>query len=114
MARLILHLASFDAVALQNMSVRMSLKERCKEIEISNGTLPALCRDLDYLSRVSGSDLSDLPFSHADERIRYAEYAKDNFPVDCDAAAIYWNQNIVDGIKLMPKLPVHFRTHKKI
>ena len=31
-----------------------------------------------------------------DEQIKYAEYAKDNFPVDCVAAAIYWNRNVVD------------------
>ena len=28
--------------------------------------------------------------------------------------AIYWIQNIVNVIKLVPKLPVHVRTHKEI
>ena len=27
--------------------------------------------------------------------------------------AIYWNQNIVNGMELVHKLPVHVRTHKK-
>jgi hypothetical protein len=80
---------SFDAVALQSILVHESLKERCEEIKDSNGLLPTLSRDLDCLRRASGSDLPYLPFSHADERIRYAEYAKDDFPVDCAAAAIY-------------------------
>ena len=104
---------SFDAVALQSISVHESLKERCREIENSKGSLPTLSRDLDYLSKASGSDLPYLPFSHADERIKYAEYAKDNFPVDCVTTAIHWNRSIVDGETLMPKLPVHVRTHKE-
>ena len=104
---------SFDAVALQSFSVHESLKERCEEIKDSNGLLPIVSRDLDCLRRASGSDLPYLPFSHADERIRYAEYAKDNFPVDCAAAAICRNRYIVNGKTLMPKLPVHIRTHKE-
>jgi len=100
-------------VALQSISVHEPLKERCEEIKDSNGLLPTLSRDLDCLRRASGSDLPYLPFSHADKRIRYAEYAKDNFPVDCAAAAIYRNRYIVNGNILMPKLPVHIRTHKE-
>jgi hypothetical protein len=102
---------SFDAGAWQSISVHESLKDRCKEIENSKGTLPTLSRDLDYFSRASGSDLPYLPFSHAEEQIKSAEYAKGNFPVDCNAAAIYWSQNIVDGIKRMPKSSVHVQTH---
>jgi hypothetical protein len=98
----------------QYISTNESLKKNCKAIENSNGVLPTLSKDLDYLSSALGSDLPYLPFSYADEQIRYAEYAKDNFPIDCDAAAIYWNRNIVDGIKLMPMLPIHVRTHKNL
>ena len=101
-------------MALQRILVHESLKERCKQIENSNGTLPTLSRDLDYISRALGSDLSYLPFSMLTNKSgMLGKYAKDNFPVDCDAAAIYWNRNIVDGIKLMPKLPVNVRTYKK-
>ena len=39
-----------------------------------------------------------------DEQIKYAEYAKDNFPVDCVAAAIYWNRNVVDGKNIDAKI----------
>ena len=56
---------SFDAVALQSISVDKPLKERCKDIENNDSSLPNLSRDLDCLSRASGSDLTYLPFSHA-------------------------------------------------
>ena len=54
---------SFDAAAFQSILVHESLKKRQTEIENSEGTLPTLSRDLDYLSRASDSDLQYLPFS---------------------------------------------------
>ena len=44
----------------------------------------------------------------------FAEYAKDNIGVEEAAVAIHWNRIIVNGKNLMPKLPVHIRTHREI
>jgi len=103
---------SFDAVALQSTVVHDALKERCKIIESEKGALPTLSRDLAFLCKSTGSPLPFLPFSGADERIKFSEYANDNNQIDNSAAAIHWNRTIVDGVKLMPKLPVHIRTHR--
>ena len=46
--------------------------------------------------------------------MKYAEYAKNIVMVDYVAAAVYWNQTIVDLENIiMPKLPVHIWTHKE-
>jgi hypothetical protein len=79
----------FDAVALQHILVRESLKERCNEIKDIRGALPTLTKDLDYLCRASGSDLPYLPFSYVNQQIKYVEHAKDNFQVHCAATAVY-------------------------
>ena len=103
---------SFDAVALQSAVVHDALKERCKIIESEKGSLPKLSRDLAFLCKSTGSPLPFLPFSGADERIKFSEYSNNNDQIDNSAAAIHWNRTIVDGVKLMPKLPVHIRTHR--
>ena len=73
-----------------------------------------LTRDLKFLTRASGSDLLFLPFANAGKCIQFSEYAKDNLGADESTVAIHWNRNIVDGEKLMPKLPVHIRTHREL
>ena len=73
-----------------------------------------LTRDLKFLTRASGSDLLFLPFANAGKCNQFSEYAKDNLGADESTVAIHWNRNIVDGEKLMPKLPVHIRTHREL
>ena len=98
---------SFDAVALQSAVVHDALKERCKVIETEKGSLPTLTRDLNFLCKSTGSPLPFLPFSSAEERIKFSEYANDNDPIENSSAAVYWNRTIVNGVRLMAKLPVH-------
>ena len=72
-----------------------------------------MSRDLRFLTRASGSALPFLPFSNANERMQFSEYAKDNLGLADSTIATHWNRHIVDGKTLMPKLPVHIRTHRK-
>ena len=94
-------------MALQSYDVHNALKERCSKILLEKGALPTLTTDLAFLTTASGSDLPFLPFTNADEQIKYAEYVKDNLGTPDSEVAIHWNRHIVDGKSLMPKLPVH-------
>ena len=104
---------SFDAVALQSFEVHRALQERCGEIVTEKGELPKLPRDLDFLTKASGSPLLFLPFANTDEHIAFAEYAKDNIGVGEAAVAIHLNRVVVNDKNLMPKLSVHVRMHRE-
>ena len=59
-----------------------------------------------------GTDLPFLPLAHEKEFKKFAQYAQNNLPINDEAAAIAWCE-FVDGVEILPKLPVHIRTHMK-
>jgi len=82
-----------------------------KEIDASS---VKLSRENKYLADSVGAKLPFLPFISDEENVLYAHCVLDgNFPLDDDEkAAIAWCKH-VDGVKIMPKLPVHMRTHRE-
>jgi len=102
---------SFDTVALHSQPLHDALEERMKEIDASS---VKLSRENKYLADSVGAKLPFLPFISDEENVLYAHCVLDgNFPLDDDEkAAIAWCKH-VDGVKIMPKLPVHMRTHRE-
>ena len=102
---------SFDTVALHSQPLHDALEERMKEIDASS---VKLSRDNKYLADSVGVKLPFLPFITDEENVLYAQCVLDcDFPLgDDEKAAIAWCKK-VDGVKIMPKLPVHMRTHRE-
>ena len=73
-----------------------------------------LSRENKYLADSVGVKLPFLPFISDEENVLYAQCVLDSdFRLDDDEkAAIAWCRH-VDGVKIMPKLPVHMRTHRE-
>jgi len=73
-----------------------------------------LSRENKYLADSVGAKLPFLPFISDEENVIYAHFVLDgNFPLDDDEkTAIAWWKH-VDGVEIMPKLPVHMRTHRE-
>ncbi|EJK52264.1 hypothetical protein THAOC_28487 [Thalassiosira oceanica] len=102
---------SFDTVALHSQPLHDALEKRMGEIDASS---LKLSRENKYLADSVGAKLPFLPFISDEENVLYAHCVLDgNFPLhDDEKAAIAWCKH-VDGVKIMPKLPVHMRTHRE-
>ena len=102
---------SFDTVALHSKPLHDALEKQMEEIDASS---VKLSRENKYLADSVGAKLPFLPFISDEEIVLYAHCVLDgNFPLDDDEkAAIAWCEH-VDGVKIMPKLPVHMRTHRE-
>ena len=71
-----------------------------------------LTSDHKYLSVVMGTPFPFLPFVTEEENRLFAECVLSNdFPADEDDAAISWCK-YVDGVRILPRFPVHIRIHK--
>lgn len=101
---------SFDVVALHSKDIQDALQARCQVI----APLPKLTRELEFQCKAMGTPLPFLPFSTDEERMQFSTYLHSlQSPVntiDDVKAAIDWC-SLVDGQKIMPKIPCHIRTY---
>ena len=102
---------SFDTVALHNDKLHEAVETRWDSIDQSK---VKLTRDQKFMCNSIGTKLPFMPFRKKEENIQFAKCALDNsFPfLNDNEAAIEWCK-FVDGVTIMPKLPVHIRQHRE-
>ena len=72
-----------------------------------------LTNDQQFLSNAMGVPIPFLPFATIEEKEKFGLcMVNSSFPRDDEGAAIKWCE-YVDGVSIMPKLPVHIRNHKE-
>ena len=100
----------FDTVAIHNSDLHVALQEQWDTID---KTKVHLTRDRKYLCECMGINLPFLPFTTEEENKLFARCVlRNDFPTDDDEAVVAW-MKYVDGVNIFPKLPVHWRIHKK-
>ncbi|GFH52681.1 hypothetical protein CTEN210_09158 [Chaetoceros tenuissimus] len=72
-----------------------------------------LSKEQDYMAKQFGTKLPFLPFGTEQERKKYTSFMLHTNEKDENMLAVEWC-DLVDGITIFPKLPVHFRLYKKI
>lgn len=98
----------FDTIALHCEDLHDALIQRCQNLDFNDVKLTI---DQQFIADALGVPLPFLPFTTMEEKEQYANCLLDpNFPKDDTEAAIKWCE-YVDGVKIMPKLPVHFRNY---
>lgn len=98
---------SFDTIALHNANLHKKLvKKSNKEL----GRVK-LTREQQHISNAVGTPLPLLPMACKDKYEAYAKYILGRKEVgDFNKAAEDWLE-YVDGVNIMPKLPLHLRTY---